>query len=108
MKLCFPCAGLLVGNPVQCFPPGLKFFSAMGKKRKKLRGTVSKVIKPALAGESEKAEIALHGGDDLYREIRIENILTDEHGNSATLKVGDSVDVIVEMDSDTTKEEAKG
>ena len=62
----------------------------MGKKRKNLAGTVRKVITPVLAGDPEKAEIALDGADDLYREIRIENTLTDEHRDSDRLKVGDS------------------
>jgi hypothetical protein len=40
------------------------------RKRKKLRGTVQKVLKPILPWEPEKAEISVEGADDLYREIR--------------------------------------
>ena len=44
-------------------------------------GTVKKIIKPR-HGEPEKAEIAVHDADDLYKEIRIENTLEDAHGHS--------------------------
>ena len=71
----------------------------MTKKRMKLRGTVQKVIKPASPSQPEKAQIDIHEADDLYREIRIENEVTDEKGGKARLKQGAEVDVIVEADS---------
>jgi hypothetical protein len=74
----------------------------MGKKRKKLPGTVEKLIKPAIPSEPEKVEITIDGADDLYREIRIENVLADENGKKAGLKLGAHVDVVVEADSDAT------
>lgn len=73
----------------------------MSKKRKKLQGTVQKVIKPSLA-QPEKAQIAIPEADDLYREIRIENLVTDDKGEKARLKPGAEVDVIVEADSSAT------
>jgi hypothetical protein len=72
------------------------------KKRKKLRGTVEKVIKPAYPSDPEKAQIDVKDADDLYREIRIENVVTDDKGNKASLKAGAEVDIIVEADSDAT------
>jgi len=39
-----------------------------------------KLSKPILPSEPEKAQIAIHGADHLYREVRIENTLTDETG----------------------------
>jgi hypothetical protein len=72
------------------------------KKRKKLRGTVEKVIKSTLPGEPEKAQIGIEKADDLYREIRVENVLTDENGDQVRLKPGAEVDVIVEADTDAT------
>ncbi len=72
------------------------------KKRKKLHGTVEKVIKPIIPGEPEKAQIGIEKADELYREIRIENVLTDEHGEEVRLKRGAEVDVVVEADSDAT------
>ena len=75
------------------------------KKRKRLRGTVKKIIKSAVPHEPEKAQIDIDGADDLYREIRVENVLTDETGAKAELKPGAEVDVILEADSDATKKE---
>lgn len=81
----------------------------MGKRtRKKLSGVVRKVIKPVLSNEAEKAEIAVDEAEPLYREIRVDNILTDEHGEEAKLKPGAQVDVVIEADSSaTTKKDEK-
>jgi len=78
----------------------------MTKKRKKLQGTVQKVIKPTFPGQQEKAQIDIHGADDLYREIRIENVVTGENGEKSRLKAGAEVDVIVEADSSATTKRA--
>jgi len=75
---------------------------SVGKKRKRLRGTVQKIIKPIARNQPEKAQIDLQDADDLYREIRIDNEVTDEKGAKAQLKVGAEVDVIVEADSSAT------
>jgi hypothetical protein len=74
----------------------------MGKKRKKLQGTVQKIIKPLSPNEPEKAQIEVQEADDLYRELRIENEVADEQGGKAKLKAGAEVDVIVEADSGAT------
>jgi hypothetical protein len=74
----------------------------MGKKRKKMQGTVQKVIKSAIPSEPEKAQIDIQGADDLYREIRIENVVTSEDGQKARLKPGADVDIILEVDSNAT------
>lgn len=74
----------------------------MTKKRKKLRGTVEKVVKSSDPAEPEKAQINIQEADHLYREIRVENILTDEKGEKASLKPGAEVDVVVEADADAT------
>ena len=52
----------------------------MGRKRKKLQGTVQKVIKPVSPNLPEKAQIEVQGADDLYREIRIENEIPTRTG----------------------------
>jgi hypothetical protein len=52
--------------------------------------------------EPEKAEISIAEADDLYREIRVENVFTDENGEKASLKPGAKVDVVVEADSNAT------
>ena len=67
-----------------------------------LPGTVEKIIKPVEPNEPEKAQIAIEGADDLYREIRIENALTTESGTELRLKKGAEVDVTVEADSKAT------
>jgi hypothetical protein len=48
----------------------------MAKKRKKMKGTIQRIIKPIHPGMSEKAEIAIQQAEDLYKEIRIENEVT--------------------------------
>jgi hypothetical protein len=74
----------------------------MAKKRKKLKGIVQKVIKPLRPGAPEKVQIDIPEADDLYREIRVENELSDENGGKARLKQGAEVDVLVEADSSAT------
>jgi hypothetical protein len=46
-----------------------------------LPGTVENIIKPSEPSQPEKAQIAIEGADDLYKEIRIKNSLTTENGN---------------------------
>jgi hypothetical protein len=43
----------------------------------------------------EKAQIAVDGPDHRYRDLRIENTLTDEHGDEVRLKKGAHVQVTV-------------
>ena len=74
----------------------------MSKKKRKMRGTVQKVIKPAVPSEPEKAQINIEEADDLYREIRVENVVSNEKGDSAGLKEGAGVDLIVEAGSTAT------
>jgi len=69
-------------------------------KRKKLHGSVKKIIKPILRNEPEKAEIQIDEADELYKEIRIENVVTDEKGKKDILKQGEDVDIVVETDPD--------
>ena len=61
-------------------------------------GTVEKIIKPQFPQEPEKAEIAIEGADELYREIRIENTLDGGKGKKVKLKKGAEVEVTVEAD----------
>ena len=67
-----------------------------------LPGTVEKIIKHAEPSEPEKAQIAIEGADDLYREIRIENSLTAKNGDQVRLKKGAEVDVTVEAEPEST------
>lgn len=71
-----------------------------------LPAVVEKVIKPPSPEEPEKAQIAVEGADHLYRELRIENTLTDAKGEKVRLKPGAEVEVTIEAppDATTTKE----
>jgi len=71
-----------------------------------LPGTVEKIIKPPHPSMPEKAQIAVEGTEDLYREIRIENVLKDENEQEVALKEGAPVDVTIAADEEhTTKNE---
>lgn len=67
-----------------------------------LAGTVEKIIQSPFTGEPEKAQIAVEGGDDLYKEIRVENTLTTEDGDEVRLKKGAQVQVKIEADPEAT------
>jgi len=73
-----------------------------------LPGTVEKIIKSPFPSEPEKAQIAVEGADHLYREIRIENTLTDANGDEVSLKPGAHVEVTVEAEPEDTTKKAKG
>lgn len=62
-------------------------------------GIVNKVIPSPRVNRPEKAQIAVDGADYLYRDLRIENILTDEHGDDVILKKGDHVEVTIKGES---------
>lgn len=65
-----------------------------------LPGVVEKVIKSD--HEPEKAQIAIEGADELYREIRIENTLENASGEQVALKPGVRVEVTVEAPPQAT------
>ncbi len=67
-----------------------------------LSGTVEKIIKPVNPAEPEKAQINVEQADHLYREIRIENTLTDADGDPVRLKPGSQVDVVIEANPEDT------
>lgn len=67
-----------------------------------LTGTVERIIRPISPDESEKAQIAIEGAEDLYREIRIDNTLTDENGHKVALKRGVEVEVTIEAPPEAT------
>ena len=69
-----------------------------------LPGKVEKVITPhPRSGEPEKAQIAVEGADHLYREIRVPNTFTDDHGQKVKLKEGTNVEVKIEADPPVTQ-----
>jgi hypothetical protein len=58
-------------------------------------GTVDKIIPSPRPSQPEKAQIAVDGADQRHRDLRFENILTDEHGDDVKLKKGAHVEVTV-------------
>ena len=69
---------------------------------KRAQAKVRKIIKPSHPTQPEKAETSIDEADDLYREIRIENRLTDGRGKEACLKEGAEVEVQIEADKEGT------
>jgi hypothetical protein len=67
-----------------------------------LPGTVEKVIRSPFPSVPEKAQITVEGGDHLYREIRIDNTLTNDKGEEVSLKQDAHVEVTVEAEADAT------
>jgi hypothetical protein len=60
-----------------------------------LLGRVDKIISSSRADRPEKAQIAVDEADYRHRDLRIENTLTDEHGDDVRLKKGAHVAVTV-------------
>lgn len=67
-----------------------------------LPGTVEHIIPSPYPGMPEKAQIAIEGAEDLYQQIRIDNALTDKHGDKVGLKKGADVEVTVEAEPEAT------
>ena len=67
-----------------------------------LPGTVEKIIKSPDPRVPEKAQIGIEGAEHLYREIRIDNVLKDQHGEKVALKQGAEVEVTIEADKEDT------
>jgi len=69
-------------------------------------GSVDKII-PSTASNPEKAQIAVDRKNDGHRKLRIENDLTDEHGDEVKLKKGAHVEVTV-TEADKSTDSTKG
>src|ERR1700691_6158090 len=66
-----------------------------------LPATVDKIIPSPGPSRPEKAQIAIDGADRGYRDLRIENTLSDGHGDDVKLKKGAHVDVTVTAEPKT-------
>jgi len=73
-----------------------------------LPATVEKIIKSPFPSTPEKAQLAVEGADHLYRELRIENTLTDENGARVRLKPGAEVEVTIEAEAGATIPKSDG
>src|SRR6202521_2225518 len=64
-----------------------------------MAATVDHIIPPSRPSQPEKAQSAVDGADHRYRDLRIDNTLTDEHGDDVKLKKGAHVEVTVKAES---------
>jgi hypothetical protein len=62
-------------------------------------GKVNKLIPSPRPSQPEKAQISIQG-DHGHRDLRIENSLTDEHGDEVKLKKGTHVEVTVTVEDE--------
>jgi hypothetical protein len=65
-------------------------------------GTVDKIIPSPCPSQPEEAQIAVEGADRQKQDLRIENTLTDEHGDDVKLKKGAHVEVTVTAEPKTS------
>jgi hypothetical protein len=65
-------------------------------------GTVDKVIRFRTPRLREKAQISIEG-EAGYRKLRVENSLTDEHGDEVKLEKGARVQVTITAEDDLTR-----
>jgi hypothetical protein len=63
--------------------------------------TVVKIVPSDRASHPQKAEIAVDWAVRPYRDLRIENSLTNEHGDEVRLKKGVHVDVTITAKEDS-------
>jgi hypothetical protein len=75
-----------------------------GKPSVTLAGTVEKVIHSIHPSEPDKAQIAIEGAEELYREIRVPNTLQNGSGQKVPLEQGAEVDVTIQADANATTE----
>ena len=67
-----------------------------------MHGTVDKIIPSPRLSQPEKAQIAVDGADPAYRDLRIENTLTDANGDDVRLKQGAHVEVTITAEPEPT------
>jgi len=60
-----------------------------------LHGVVEKIISPPVPSRRQKVQIFLHGADDLFSQIRIENAFENGGGKKVKLQPGTEVDVTI-------------
>ena len=76
--------------------------TAGGESSVTMAGTVEKIITPLDPSLPERAQIGIEGGDDLYREIRVNSLMTDAHGQEFELKKGAEVEVTIHAEGGAT------
>ena len=68
-------------------------------------GTVDKIVPSPRPSQPERAQIVVDRTDHRHRDLRIENTLTDEHGDDVKLKKGAHVEVTVTVEPKTNKDD---
>jgi hypothetical protein len=68
-----------------------------------MSGTVERIIPSPRPSQPEKVQIAVDRADPRYRDLRIENTLTDENGDDVRLKKGAHVEVTVRQAKDANR-----
>ena len=58
-----------------------------------LSGLVQEIFRAIEPGEPDKIQILAKGAEDLYREIRVDNLFPDDDGNFVSPKIGDEVEI---------------
>jgi len=91
----------LISRKEQRFPEHKFLLPTLTNKGWKLMpAVVNKVLKPRSPFGTEKVEISIPDADDLFREIRVENLLIDAKGNMLALQPGTQLDVRLEADKE--------
>ena len=67
-----------------------------------MAGTVDKIIPSRHRSQPEKAQIGVDNAARRYRNLRIENSLTDENGDEVKLRKGAHVEVTVAAEGETS------
>jgi hypothetical protein len=65
-------------------------------------GTVDKIIPSPGPSQPEQAQIGVEGADSQKQDLRIENTLTDEHGDDVKLEKGAHVEITVTAEPKTS------
>jgi hypothetical protein len=104
-----PCNTILVGVQNEMALPRMSKSAKIAERnldtarneqpRTVMPGTVDKLIPSPHPSQPEKAQISVEG-DQGYRDLRIENSLTDEHGDEVKLKKGTHVEVTVTVEDE--------
>jgi hypothetical protein len=67
-----------------------------------LPGMVEKIIPSLSPNEEDTVQIRVESDHDLYRDVRIENTLTNESGGKVSLKLGSPVEITVTAEAGST------
>lgn len=62
-----------------------------------LLGSVERIIPSSVNNLSDTVQIAIEGAEDLYREIRIQNLLQDGDGGVVALQLGSEVEITIKV-----------